>query len=75
MDLGKRHEIRAVAVRGRSNSHEFVTEYIVQFSDDGEGWRSYSQDDGVAKVGSVDHFVRCAAYCGRLRLCFQLYSP
>lgn len=39
-----------MATRGRSNSHEFVTEYIVQFSDDGEGWQSYCDEDGIDKV-------------------------
>lgn len=49
-DLGGRYEVRSVATRGRSGTREYVTEYIVQFSDDGEGWRSFAGDQGVEQV-------------------------
>lgn len=48
MDLGGRFEIHAIATQGWR--HEFVTEYIVEYSDDGEGWRSYHNSDRENEV-------------------------
>lgn len=45
-----RHEIRSIATRGRANTQEFVTEYIVDYSDDGQAWTSYEGHDGVEEV-------------------------
>lgn len=50
MELGKRYEIRSIATQGRSGTHEFVTEFIVQYSDDGDGWRSVTDSDGETEV-------------------------
>lgn len=50
MDLGGRYEIRSIATQGRSRSSSYVTEYIVQISDDGEGWRSVTDPHGEAEV-------------------------
>lgn len=50
MDLGERNFIRYIATQGRAQTHEYVTEYIVQYSDDGESWRSYSDAVGVTEV-------------------------
>lgn len=41
LDLGGAHMVRKLATMGRMHTDEFVTEYIVQYSDDGEYWRSY----------------------------------
>lgn len=50
IDLGDTRMIRKIATLGRSHTNEFVTEYIVQFSDDGELWRSYVARDGEVQV-------------------------
>lgn len=50
VDLGHRHEIRSIATQGRSHTNEFVTEYTVQYSDDGQAWSSYVGRDGVDEV-------------------------
>lgn len=50
LDLGGRFEIRSIATQGRSRSSSFVTEYIVQISDDGDGWRSVTDPFGQAEV-------------------------
>lgn len=50
IELGDTRMIRKVATFGRSNTNEYVTEYIVQFSDDGELWRSYVARDGEVQV-------------------------
>uniref|UniRef100_A0A1A9W560 Neurexin-4 n=1 Tax=Glossina brevipalpis TaxID=37001 RepID=A0A1A9W560_9MUSC len=41
IDLGDKRTTRKIATMGRRFTNEFVTEYIVQYSDDGEYWRSY----------------------------------
>ncbi|KAK0157552.1 hypothetical protein PV328_011281 [Microctonus aethiopoides] len=50
VDLGDRCEIRSIATRGRANTREFVTEYIVEYSDDGQAWTSYESQDGVEEM-------------------------
>ena len=42
--------IRKIATLGRSFTKEYVTEYIVQYSDNGEMWRSYVDHDGEVQV-------------------------
>ena len=50
MDLGGFREIRSISTQGRKGSSEFVTEYVVQFSDDGEAWRSFTDTQGETEV-------------------------
>ncbi|KAJ3619660.1 hypothetical protein MTP99_005324 [Tenebrio molitor] len=50
MDLGGSYEIRSISTQGRRGSIEFVTEYIVQFSDDGEAWRSFTDTQGETEM-------------------------
>ncbi|XP_049821647.1 neurexin-4 isoform X1 [Aethina tumida] len=50
ISLGGRFEIRSIATQGRSGTREFVTEYVVQFSDDGEGWRSFTDSQGETEM-------------------------
>ncbi|XP_076625166.1 neurexin-4 isoform X4 [Colletes latitarsis] len=56
VELGDRFEIRSIATRGRAHTNEYVTEYIVQYSDDGQAWASYESQDGVDEMfkGNVD---------------------
>lgn len=57
VDLGDRCEIRSIATRGRANTREFVTEYIVEYSDDGQAWTSYESQDGVEEVYIVKLYL------------------
>lgn len=50
MDLGNRYEIHAIATQGRKGTHEYVTEYIIEYSDDGEGWKSFHDSEGETEV-------------------------
>ncbi|CAK9811653.1 Nrx-IV [Anthophora plagiata] len=50
VELGDRYEIRSIATRGRAHTNEYVTEYIVQYSDDGQAWASYESQDGVDEM-------------------------
>ncbi|EEB13815.1 Contactin-associated protein 1 precursor, putative [Pediculus humanus corporis] len=56
IDLGARVKIRAIATQGQSNTKECVTEYILQYSDNGQLWRSYSGNTGEAEMfnGNID---------------------
>ncbi|XP_020287513.1 neurexin-4 isoform X1 [Pseudomyrmex gracilis] len=56
MELGDRYEIRSIATRGRAHTNEYVTEYIVQYSEDGQAWANYESQDGVEEMfkGNVD---------------------
>lgn len=56
IDLGTRAKVRAIATQGQARTKEFVTEYILQYSDDGQVWRSYTGNTGEIEVGRSDHF-------------------
>lgn len=43
-------EVRAVATAGRPGSREYVWEYAVQYSDDGDAWRSCTDAHGDVQV-------------------------
>lgn len=47
--------IRTVATLGRGNTKEFVTEYVILYSDDGEQWRPYVNPDGEVQVTNTTH--------------------
>lgn len=42
--------ITRVDIQGRQNTRDFVTEFMVQYSDDGNEWRMYMGPDGEDKV-------------------------
>ncbi|XP_012235285.2 neurexin-4 isoform X1 [Linepithema humile] len=50
MELGARYEIRSVATRGRAYTKEYVTEYLIQYSDDGQSWSNFENQDGVDEM-------------------------
>lgn len=45
-----RKEVVSVATQGRTSTLEYVTEYIVQYSDEGEIWQSVSDPFGDIEV-------------------------
>ncbi|XP_069790927.1 contactin-associated protein-like 5 isoform X4 [Narcine bancroftii] len=47
MDLGERTEITAVATQGRYGSSDWVTRYLLMFSDTGRNWKQYRQEDSI----------------------------
>ncbi|XP_062904740.1 contactin-associated protein-like 5 [Mobula hypostoma] len=47
MDLGERTEITAVATQGRYGSSDWVTRYLLMFSDMGRNWKQYRQEDSI----------------------------
>lgn len=74
-DLGGRFEVRSVATQGRSHSNEYVTEYVVQFSDDGEAWRSFTDTRGEVQV--LTFFYSSAKNCNKCNyyaLCLEIFT-
>lgn len=50
IDLGGRKKIKEIATLGRPNTKEYVTEFIILYSDDGELWRTYTDTDAQDQV-------------------------
>ncbi|XP_027129319.1 contactin-associated protein-like 4 [Larimichthys crocea] len=47
VDLGERTQITAVATQGRYGSSDWLTAYLLMFSDTGHNWRQYRQEDSI----------------------------
>uniref|UniRef100_A0A8C6UUV7 Contactin associated protein like 3 n=1 Tax=Neogobius melanostomus TaxID=47308 RepID=A0A8C6UUV7_9GOBI len=47
VDLGKRTSVSAVATQGRYGSSDWLTAYLLMFSDTGHNWRQHRQEDSV----------------------------
>uniref|UniRef100_A0A3Q3WFW0 Uncharacterized protein n=1 Tax=Mola mola TaxID=94237 RepID=A0A3Q3WFW0_MOLML len=47
VDLGRRTQITAVATQGRYGSSDWMTAYLLMFSDTGHNWRQYRQEDSL----------------------------
>ncbi|KAL0963898.1 hypothetical protein UPYG_G00315090 [Umbra pygmaea] len=70
LDLKDRMEVTAIATQGRYGSSDWVSAYLLLFSDTGRAWKQYRQEDGVGRfVGNVNpdgvvhhklsHSIRC----------------
>lgn len=47
IDLGERTEIKAVATQGGYGSSDWVTSYLLMFSDSGRNWKQYRQEESI----------------------------
>ncbi|KAJ8339369.1 hypothetical protein SKAU_G00361550 [Synaphobranchus kaupii] len=47
IDLGERTEVTAIATQGRYGSSDWVTSYLLMFSDTGRNWKQYRQEDSI----------------------------
>ncbi|KAM3862428.1 contactin-associated protein-like 5 [Diretmus argenteus] len=55
LDLRDRMEVTAVATQGCYDSHDWVSSYLLRYSDNGRAWKQYRQEDGVGRlVGNVN---------------------
>ncbi|CAJ1078873.1 contactin-associated protein-like 5 [Xyrichtys novacula] len=55
LDLREQVEVTAVATQGRSASLDWVSRYLLLYSDTGQVWRQYRQEDGGGMfVGNVN---------------------
>lgn len=46
VDLRDQMEVTAVATQGRSDSWDWTTSYLLLYSNTGQAWRQYRQEDG-----------------------------
>lgn len=53
INLDGKKRIESIATQGRASTLEFVTEYIVQYSDDGELWKSVTDPNGDTEVLTI----------------------
>ncbi|XP_068175135.1 contactin-associated protein-like 4 [Antennarius striatus] len=47
VDLGRRTQITGVATQGRYGSSDWLTAYLLMFSDTGHNWRQHRQEDSL----------------------------
>ncbi|XP_061587826.1 contactin-associated protein-like 4 isoform X1 [Cololabis saira] len=47
VDLGERTKITAVATQGRYGSSDWLTSYLLMFSDTGHNWKQYRREDSL----------------------------
>uniref|UniRef100_A0A672JQQ9 Contactin associated protein like 3 n=1 Tax=Salarias fasciatus TaxID=181472 RepID=A0A672JQQ9_SALFA len=47
VDLGERTKITAVATQGRYGSSDWLSSYLLMFSDTGHNWRQYRQEESI----------------------------
>uniref|UniRef100_A0A3Q3X1H8 F5/8 type C domain-containing protein n=1 Tax=Mola mola TaxID=94237 RepID=A0A3Q3X1H8_MOLML len=53
VSLGERTKITVVATQGRYGSSDWLTSYLLMFSDTGHNWKQYRQEDSIGV--SVEH--------------------
>lgn len=49
-DLGSRKKIKKISTAGRARTREYVSEYIIQYSDDGELWSTLTDSNKEIQV-------------------------
>lgn len=49
-------------MQGKQNTLEYVSEYLMQYSDNGEVWRTYRGPGGEAKVPVGGRSVICQSF-------------
>ncbi|XP_068428009.1 contactin-associated protein-like 5 [Clinocottus analis] len=55
VDLKEQMEVTAVATQGRFDSWDWVSGYLLLYSDTGRAWKQYRHEDGVGRlVGNVN---------------------
>ncbi|XP_050739952.1 neurexin-4-like isoform X2 [Eriocheir sinensis] len=56
VSLRRRHKITKLATQGKQNTREYVNEFVLQYSEDGDTWTTYKDLDGKAKAfpGNLD---------------------
>nr|XP_046260599.1 contactin-associated protein-like 5 [Scatophagus argus] len=55
VDLKEQMEVTAVATQGRHDSWDWVSSYLLLYSDTGRAWKQYRHEDGVGRfVGNVN---------------------
>uniref|UniRef100_A0A8C7X676 Contactin associated protein like 3 n=1 Tax=Oryzias sinensis TaxID=183150 RepID=A0A8C7X676_9TELE len=82
VDLGERTKITAVATQGRYGSSDWLTSYLLMFSDTGHNWKQYRQEDSLGSFPGnsnadsvVQHKLQQPAVARFLRLVPLDWNP
>uniref|UniRef100_H0VVI0 Contactin-associated protein-like 3 n=1 Tax=Cavia porcellus TaxID=10141 RepID=H0VVI0_CAVPO len=82
IDLGERMEVTAVATQGGYGSSDWVTSYLLMFSDGGRNWKQYRQEENIkgfpgnTNADSVVHYRLQPPFEARfLRFLPSAWSP
>lgn len=63
IDLGKRMEVTAVATQGGYGSSDWVSSYLLMFSDGGRNWKQYQREESIWVCAFIEQQpVRVAEY-------------
>nr|CAI9689688.1 unnamed protein product [Rangifer tarandus platyrhynchus] len=54
IDLGERTEVTAVATQGGYGSSDWVTSYLLMFSDGGRSWKQCRREESIRVCVSVE---------------------
>lgn len=55
VEFPERQNVTKIATQGKQNTREYVTEYILQYSDNADVWITYRDYSGHAKVDGEKH--------------------
>lgn len=57
VDLQQQEEVKCIATQGRSTHSQWVTNYQIAYSSEGNDWKFYEQSNGEVKV--ICHGLDC----------------
>ncbi|XP_051264400.1 contactin-associated protein-like 4 isoform X2 [Dicentrarchus labrax] len=82
VSLGERTKITAVATQGRYGSSDWLTSYLLMFSDTGHNWKQYRQEDSIGSFPGnsnadsvVQYKLQQPAFARFLRLIPLAWNP
>lgn len=55
VEFPERQNVTKIATQGKQNTREYVTEYILQYSDNADVWITFRDYSGHAKVDGEKH--------------------
>lgn len=50
VEFSDRMKICSISTQGQSSTLEFITEYYIQYSDNGQGWKNIEDSNGEIEV-------------------------
>jgi hypothetical protein len=50
VEFSDRMKVCSISTQGRSSTLEFITEYYIQYSDNGQGWKNVEDLNGEIEV-------------------------
>lgn len=50
VEFSDRMKICSISIQGKTSTFEFITEYYIQYSDNGQGWKNIEDSHGEIEV-------------------------